>query len=119
MNEVRLKDGWSNYKTATHLKHSYNTIKNEIERGTVLLYNGKVKRYKTDIFKEVYLEQRQNSRKSYRCLETSGFLQYVVKMLKEKDWSLDGHALENNLFSRDKTVCTKNFTIMLTLDYCP
>ena len=46
--EVRLKDGWSIYKIAKHLGRAYNTIKDEVERGTVTLYNGKVKRYKAD-----------------------------------------------------------------------
>ena len=33
--EVRLKDGWSPYRIAKHLGRAYNTIKNEIARGTV------------------------------------------------------------------------------------
>ena len=37
--EVRLKDGWSPYRIAKHLGRAYNTIKNEIARGTVYLYN--------------------------------------------------------------------------------
>ena len=45
--EVRLKDGWSIYKIAKHLGRAYNTIKDEVERGTVTLYNG------ISIFKEV------------------------------------------------------------------
>ena len=36
--EVRLKDQWTIYKIARHLKRPYTTIKNEIARGTVLLY---------------------------------------------------------------------------------
>ena len=46
--EVRLKDGWSPYRIAKHLNRPYNTIKNEIGRGTVFLYHGKVERYKAD-----------------------------------------------------------------------
>ena len=42
--EVRLKDGWSIYRIAKHLHRPYNTVKNEIKRGTVSLYNGNVKR---------------------------------------------------------------------------
>lgn len=52
--EVHLKDGWSTYKIAKHLGRSYNTVKDEIERGTVLLYNGKVKRYKASVGEQVY-----------------------------------------------------------------
>ena len=39
--QVRLKDGWSIYQIAKHLGRPYNTMKNEVKRGTVLLYNGK------------------------------------------------------------------------------
>ena len=56
--EVRLKDGRSIYKIAKYLGRAYNTIKDEVERGTVTLYNGKVKRYKADQGKSVYLENR-------------------------------------------------------------
>ena len=42
--EIRLKDGWSKYRIAKYFECSYNTIKNEYERGKVLLYNGKVLR---------------------------------------------------------------------------
>ena len=34
--EVRSKDGWSISRIANHLGRPYNTIKNEIKRGTVL-----------------------------------------------------------------------------------
>ena len=44
--EVRLKDGWSIYRIAKHLGRPYNTIKNEVARGSVKLYRGKVVRYK-------------------------------------------------------------------------
>ena len=44
--ELRLKDGWNINQIAKDLKRSYNAIKKEIARGTVLLYHGKVKRYK-------------------------------------------------------------------------
>ena len=64
--EVRLKDGWSAYKIAKHLSKVYNTIANEIKRGTVLVYSGKVKRYKADKGHEVYLEHRRKSRRTIK-----------------------------------------------------
>ena len=108
--EVRLKDGWSKYRIARHLKRPYNTIKNEIKRGTVLLYNGKVERYKVDVGREVYLEHRKNSRRKYRCLDTVDFLRYVKEKFNEDGWSLDacvGYAQEFGLFERNKMVCAK------------
>lgn len=47
--EIRLKDGWSKYRIAKYFECSHNTIKNEYERGKVLLYNGKVERYKASV----------------------------------------------------------------------
>ena len=56
--EVRLKDGWTIYRIAKHLGRPYNTVKNEVKRGMVSLYNGKQHRYKADEGKKVYLENR-------------------------------------------------------------
>ena len=108
--EVRLKDKWSIYKIAKHLGRPYNTIKNEIDRGTVYLYNGKVARYNADKGREVYLEHRQNSRRNYRALEAVDFLKYVEKQFFDEKWSLDacvGHAKANKKFSDKQMVCTK------------
>ena len=88
--EVRLnKDKQSIYRIARELRRPYNTVKNEIMRGSVLLYNGKVRQYKADIGYSVYLEHSQECRRKYRCLETSAFLQYVSKHFSEDKWSLD------------------------------
>lgn len=108
--EVHLRDGWSKYKIAKHLGRPFNTIKNEIQRGTVLLYDGKVSRYKAKAGEKKYKENRCSSTRKYRCLETAPFLQYVEKMVREEGWSLDacwGHALESGLFQREEMVCTK------------
>ena len=76
--EVRLKDGWSTYRIAKHLGRPYNTIKNEIKRGSVSLYNGRIQRYKADEGKKVYLDHCQNCRKQYRLGAIVHFLQYVI-----------------------------------------
>lgn len=120
--EVHLKDGWSTYKIAKHLGRSYNTVKDEIERGTVLLYNGKVKRYKASVGEQVYKAHRQNSAKKYRALETSSFLQYVAVQFKNKGWSLDacfGNALVKGLFPRNEMVCTKTLYNYVDLGLLP
>lgn len=108
--EVRLKDKWSIYAIAKHLGRPYNTIKNEVDRGTVWLYNGTVSRYKADVGEKVYLEHRNNSRRNYRTLETVDFLRYVEKHFDEDDWSLDacvGYAKANHLYTDKEMVCTK------------
>ena len=121
--EVRRKDGWSIYRIAKHLGRPYNTIKNEIKRGTVSLYNGKVRRYKADEGETVYLERRQNCRRQYRCLATIRFLQYVVKHFKgDEKWSLDaccGKARESKKFRREEMVCTKTLYNYVDLGLLP
>ena len=119
--EVRLKDGWSIYKIAKYLGRAYNTIKDEVERGTVTLYNGKIKRYKADEGKSVYLENRGHSTRRYRVFETAPFLEYVVKQFKNEHWSLDaifGYAYIMNCLNERKWFAPKRFTTMFRLDCC-
>lgn len=107
--EVRLKDGWTVYRIAKKLGRSYNTIKGEIARGTVSLYNDKVFRYKAKAAEERYKENRRNSRRQYKRLEVSSFIRYVEGHFAE-GWSLDacaGRALESGQFRREQVVCTK------------
>lgn len=107
--EVRLKDGWSPYRIAKHLGRAYNTIKNEIARGTVYLYNGKVARYKAKAGEQQYKDNRRNSRRQYKRLEVYSFINYVEEWFA-KGWSLDasvGKALKSGKFHRGQIVCTK------------
>ena len=120
--EVHLKDGWSKYRIARHLNRPYNTIKNEIQRGTVSLYHGKVLRYKADAGQQQYLENRRSSTRKYRCLEVTGFLDFVVKQFREQNWSLDacvGNALLTGRFSREEIVCTKTLYNYVNLRLLP
>lgn len=121
--EVRLKDGWSICRIAKHLGRPYNTIKNEIKRGTVSLYHGKVQRYKADEGERIYLEHRQNCRRKLQCLEKSSFLQYVVEHFQGDDhWSLDaccGAALQSGKFRREDMVCTKTLYNYVDLGLLP
>jgi len=120
--EVRRKDGWSTYRIAKHLDRPYNTIKHEIVRGTVKLYNGKVTRYKSNVGEAIYKENRKSSARNYRCMETTAFLQFVVKMFRTEGWSLDacvGRALKENLFERHALVCTKTLYNYVDLGLLP
>ena len=109
--EVRLnKDKHTVYQIAKELGRPYNTVKNEIKRGTVLQYNGKVERYKADAGYSKYLENRKESRRKYKWMEVTAFIQYVVKHFKEDNWSLDacaGRAISDGSFTRSETLCTK------------
>lgn len=121
--EVRLKDGWSIYRIAKHLGRPYNTIKNEVKRGTVLLYNGKQKRYKADAGEQAYHEHRENCRRVNCCLKAARFLAFVVsKVMGDEKWSLDaafGYALNSNEFRRDEIVCTKTLYNYVDLGLLP
>ena len=120
--EVHLKDGWSRYKIAKHLNRPFNTVKNEIARGTVALYHGTVLRYKADAGQQRYNENRRSSTRTYRCLETTAFLKYVVKHFQEENWSLDacfGRALLSGKFSRQEMVCSKTLYNYVDLGLLP
>lgn len=108
--EVHLKDGWTVYRIARHLRRPYNTIKNEITRGTVSLYHGKKLRYKASAGYGVYLLHRQASRKQYKRMEVAEFIRYVETNFREQGWSLDaccGRAVAEGTFDRRNTVSTK------------
>jgi IS30 family transposase len=108
--ELRLKDGWNINQIAKDLNRSYNAIKKEIARGTVLLYHGKVKRYKARAGQVAYELNRKRCVKTTKLLECLRFIHYVEQHFEEDKWSLDacaGHALESGEFSREEIVCTK------------
>ena len=121
--EVRFnKDKQTIYGIAKEIGRPYNTVKNEIARGTVSLYNGKVSRYKADVGYSVYLEHRRECRRKYRCLETSVFLKYVSAHYKEDKWSLDvcaGRAVADGTFQREEIVCTKTLYRYVDLGLLP
>lgn len=108
--QIRLKDNWSIYKISKTLSRAYNTIKTEITRGTVELYNGHIRRYKATSGQAKYEKNRQASRRQYKRLKASRFIKWTEEQYKSNKWSFDvcvGRALESNRFSRDDMVCTK------------
>lgn len=108
--QIRLKDNWSKYKIAKSLGRAYNTIKTEIDRGTVEQYNGRIKRYKATVGQIKYESNRQNSRKQYKRLKVSRFVKWIEEQYRSEKWSFDvcvGRALESKEYSRDEMVCTK------------
>ena len=107
---LRLKDGWSVIKIAQELNCAPNTVRNEIKRGTVSLYNGSVKRYKPDAGQALYEKHRLHCGRCNDFLAKSEFIAYVEEHFRQDNWSLDacfGHALQEGKFSRQQIVCTK------------
>ena len=90
--EVRVKDGWSIYKIAKHLQRPYNTIKNEVNRGTVQTDDGQNKRYSADKGEQVYKDNRKNSRRQYNCLKAVKFLECVSKVKKQQNYASQSNA---------------------------
>lgn len=109
--ELLHNKGYSAYRIAKELGRASNTIRNELKRGTVSqIKNEKmVQVYYPDTGKTVYDINRKNSKKSYKALECSAFLEFVYDKFINEKWSLDaccGYATRRNLFP-NKTLCTK------------
>ena len=108
--ETRLKDGWSPNRIAKELNCAPNTIRNEIKRGTVALYNGNVLRYKAEKGQAVYEQNRAGCCRHYDLFSKAAFISFVEEKFFEEGWSLDacvGRALKAGLFTREQIVCTK------------
>lgn len=108
--ETRLKDGWSRRRIARELNCSPSTVTNEIERGEVLLYKGKVKRYKAKAGQQQYEENRIGSCRKYKLIQAAKFIQYAQERFRKDAWSYDaicGRARNEKLFPKDEMVCTK------------
>jgi len=124
MIQLRLQDGWSAYRIAKEIPCSPNTVRNEIRRGTVLLYHGTVERYKAKAGQDTYEKNRRNSRKPYKFLCCTSFLESVSKQFYNptKRWSLDacfGRAVLQKSFFRAEMVCTKTLYNYVDLGLLP
>ena len=108
--QTRLKDGWTPNRIAGEIGCAPNTIRNEIKRGTVALYRGKVFRYKAKAGQAAYEKNRAACCRHYDLLEKSAFIAYVEEHFFEDEWSLDvcaHRALKDGSFTRKQIVCTK------------
>ena len=108
--QIRVKDGWSANKIAKELGCASNTVRNELRRGTVSLYNGNVQRYKAKAGQNAYEQNRMACGRKFDKLAKSVFLKYVDTHVREDGWSLDacfGRALQSGEFNRNEVVCTK------------
>lgn len=120
--QTRVKDRWSPYRIAKDIGCASNTIRNEIKRGEVTLYNGKCIRYKASVGQARYEEHRSNSRRCYSRLEKAKFIKYVAEHFHENKWSLDacrGRALSTGKFEQDDIVCTKTLYNYVDLGLIP
>ena len=108
--QTRLNDKHSPNKIAAELGCSPNTVRNEIKRGTVLLYNGKVRRYKAKAGQKAYEEHRANSCRRCEYINKLEFIAHVENSFFDLDISIDacvGEAMEKGYFPREQMLCTK------------
>ena len=87
--QTRLNDKHSPNKIAAELCCSLNTIRNEIKRGTVYLYNGKVTRYKAEAGQKAYEENRANSCRRCEYINKLEFIAYIKNSFFELGISID------------------------------
>lgn len=108
--QIRQKDGWSANKIAKEIGCAPNTVRNELQRGTVSLYHGRVQRYKAKAGQAAYEQHRSACGRHFDSLSKARFLEYVDSHVREYKWSLDacfGRALQSGEFDRSEMVCTK------------
>jgi IS30 family transposase len=104
--------GKSAYYIAKQLCRASNTIRNELRRGEEsVIINGKYKEiYSPKKAQQQYEKNRKNSKKHLKLSLCTNFIDYIVDMIKEKEYSLDsgfGNALKTKKFKRSEMVCTK------------
>lgn len=112
--EAWLEEGSTPYAVAKKLGRATNTIYNEIKRGTTTqIKGGKAKTvYLADRGQAAYEDNRRASKKSFKRLECSCFIDYVTQEIQNNDQSVDsciGQAKVKGLFEPSEMVCTKTF----------
>lgn len=123
--EVMRKEGKGIRAIARELGRAPSTISNEVVRGTVDLYNGKVQRYKAKQGQQGYEAHRKNSRRGYKMFEVMDFMNYVTEHMDEAGadrWSVDachGRALRDKRFKREQIVCTKTLYNYIDMGILP
>ena len=108
--QIRHKEGCSPNRIAAEIGCAPNTVRNELRRGTIDLYNGHVQRYKANQGQQAYEQNRSNCCRHYDRLAKNRFIAYVDRHVREDGWSLDvcqGRALQSGEFTREEVTCTK------------
>ena len=63
--QTRLKDGWTPNRIAEELGCTPNTVRNEVKRGTVILYRGNIFRYRAKVGQAAYEKNRKTCCRHY------------------------------------------------------
>ena len=81
--QIRHEEGWSPNRIAAEIGCAPNTVRNELKRGMVDLYNGHVQRYKARQGQQIYERNRSNCCRHYDRLAKSRFIAYVDRYVRE------------------------------------
>jgi len=106
------KLGYSLRAIAIKINCSPSTVLNELRRGTPKRKSarGHAPEYSAKRGRAVYEVNRIRCRRRHLIAHCYNFVQWVVKQVRERGWSLDacvGHARLHRLFAKSKMVCTK------------
>ena len=110
--QLRLKDGWTIYRISKEIGCAYNTVSNEIKRGTVFLYKNLRHCYRAKEGQEIYLQNRKNSHRTGKFSSCQDFVSQIEINFSDplKLWSIDASIGKLELlkrFSKTNSVCTK------------
>lgn len=110
--QLLLEEGFTTYAIAKRLNRAFNTICNEIKRGTVtqIKANKKTEIYYPDTAQACYEENRRHCGNKYKLLACEAFIAHVELLFYDQEFSLDaivGSAKLKEQFPCDQMVCTK------------
>lgn len=110
--QLRLKDGHTVYSIAKEIGCAYNTVKNEIIRGSKEMYRSHRLCYRAETGQEKYEANRANCHRTGKFRECAEFIKCVERDFSSplKKWSVDasaGKLKAERFFTKKNSVCTK------------
>jgi len=118
--QILHRQGMSLRGIAAEVGCAHTTVMYELRRGTPQHsgHRGRPPIYVAKRGQTAYNEHRKHCRKPYKLDDDlfEPFIQWMVKQVREKHWSLDvcvGYAKLHQLFPMDQMVCTKTLYNML------
>ena len=106
------KLGLSLRRIAAVVNCAASTVLNELRRGTGVRNGnrGRFPEYSAKRGQKNYEINRSRCHKEHKLVNSGPFIEWVVKQVKLRKWSLDvcvGYARKNKLFPKEQIVCTK------------
>lgn len=110
--QLRLKDGHTVYSIAKEIGCAYNTVKNEIRRGSKKMYRSRRLCYRAETGQEKYEKNRTSCHRTGKFRKCAKFISCVEDNFSSplKKWSLDasaGRLKTEKIFTKKNSVCTK------------